>query len=373
MKLLKNRGFAIFVLIAAIVGSSLYGLSRKPAVNMPEGGIPLNESLKTAYVDQYLVDEAKLFSGSTRNTVDLYNANWDKMAGGIMAVVTTRDASAYGYDMEDAAWNWAEELELGENDAILLIDAGQTDAYLLTSGGFAERFNGQEGQYVRNYLYEPAMKGNWGQGVVDLFAHTHLLFGSPGAGYSGWTGLNLFLSLVPVICLIVMLVAVFTIVDSIRYRSWYGRYGSMASPVVVYRPILSWHRPGSRWYRRRYAPPPPPPHRAPPPPSRGPGPRPPAGGGYRPPAGGAPPRPSSPPRPTPPRTGGGGFSRGGGFGGLSGGGGFSGGSRGGSFGGGPRSGGGGFSGGSRGGSFGGGSRGGGGGGSRGGGFGGGRR
>ena len=34
MKILKNRGFAVLVLVAAIVLSSLYGLSKKPAVGM---------------------------------------------------------------------------------------------------------------------------------------------------------------------------------------------------------------------------------------------------------------------------------------------------------------------------------------------------
>ena len=35
MKLLKNRAFAVAVLIAAIVLSSLYGLSKKPDVEVP--------------------------------------------------------------------------------------------------------------------------------------------------------------------------------------------------------------------------------------------------------------------------------------------------------------------------------------------------
>jgi len=361
MKFFKNRAVAVLVLVLAIVGSSLYGLSKKPEVRIPEGGIPLDETVSTASVDPYLVDEARLLSAKTRNTVDLYNANWDKLAGGIMAVVTARDAAPYGSDTEDAAWNWAEELELGENDAILFIDAGNKDAYLVTSGDFSARFNGQEGQYARNYLYDAAMSGNWDSGVVELFAQTHLLFGSAGGSYSGSSGVNLFFSLVPVILLLVFLIILFNIIDSIRYRSWYGRYGSMASPVVVYRPVFWWHRPGSRWYRRRFAAPPPPP------PPRRPGPRPPMGGGFHPPGGGFrpnPPRPN-PPRSSAPRTGGGGFGRGGGFSGSSGGG-FS---RGGGFGGGSR--GGGSFGGGRGGSFGGGSRGGGfGGGGRGGGFGG---
>lgn len=367
MKLLKNRAFAALVLIAAITLSSLYGLSQKPLVEVPEGGAPLNEDLSTAGFEWLIVDEAGVLSGRTEKNLSLYNANWDKAAGSVMAVVTVADASPYGSDIEDAAWNWAGELELGENDAILLIDAGRTDAYLVSSGRFADRFNGAEGQYVRSCLSGPAASGKWDEGVLALFAETHLLFDTRSQSGGG----SLLVSLLPAILLLIVLLVVFSWIDSLRYSSWYGRYGTMSVPTVVYRPIFWWHRPGSRWYRRRQMPPPPPPPRGP----RGPGPRPPMGGGPRPPMGGGPRPPVSggprPPRPTPPRTGGGGFNRGGGFGGGSvGGGGFS---RGGGFGGG-RSGGGSF-GGSRGGGFGGGSRGGGGfgGGSRGGGFGGGRR
>ena len=364
MRILKNRGFAALVLVAAIVLSSLYGLSKKPAVELPQGAPPLNESLSTAGFEWLIVDEAGILSSKTEKSVSLYNANWDKTAGSVMAVAAVPDAEDYGVDIEDAAWNCGEMLELGTNDALLLIDAGRKDAYLISNGSFAGRFNGQEGQYVRSCLSDSAVSGKWDEGVLALFAETHLLFDMRGQSGGG----SLLVSLLPAIVLLIVLLVLFSWVDSLRYSSWYGRYGAMPVPPVVYRPIFWWHRPGGRWYQRRHAPPPPPPPRRDP---RGPGPRPPMGGGPRPPMGGG----HRPPRPAPPRTGGGGFGRGGGFGsGSRSGGGFRGGSRGGGFGGGSR-GGGGLGGGSRGGGFGGGSRGGGGfgGGSRGGGFGGGRR
>jgi len=366
MKLFKNRAFAALVLIAAIALSSAWGLSKAPKVEVPQGGAPLDEGLSTAGFDGLIVDEANVLSSRTENTLSMYNANWDKLTGSIMAVVTTRDAGAYGTGIEDAAWNWAYELELGEDDAILLIDTGRTDAWLLSSGRFADRFNGGEGQYVRSCLSGPAASGEWDEGVLALFAETHLLFNAQSRAGTG----SLIAALLPVIILLLVLLVLFSWIDSLRYSSWRGRYGTMAVPPVVYRPIFWWHRPGSRWYRRRHMPPPPPPPRGPrgPRPPMGGGPRPPMGGGPRPPmGGGTPPRPN---RPAPPRTGGGGFNRGGSFGsGSMGGGGFG---RGGGFGG-SRGGGGSFGGGSRGGGFGGGgSRGGGfgGGGGRGGGFGG---
>lgn len=369
MKLLKNRAVAIIVLIAAIALSSLYGLSKRPAVAIPEGGAALNTNLSTAYVDKYIVDEAHALSGSARNTINLYNANWDQLAGSILAVVSVRSV---GGDIEDAAWDWAGQLQLGEDDAILLLDTGAQDYRLIASGRFYDRLAAQSSSFVDACMVEYVQKGDYSGGVVNLLGQLHLLIApayTEDAFFSG--GLAVFgviTAVVPIIVLLVVLIVLFNLIDGIRYSSWYGRYGTMMAPPVVYRPILWWHRPGSRWFRRRRTPPPP----------RGPGggfgPRPPMGGGPRPPMGGGPRPPvgrppiGGGPRPTPPRSGSfGGGSRGGGFGSGSSGS-FGGGSRSGSFGGG-RSGG--FGGGSRGGGFGGGSRGGGfGGGSRGGGFGG---
>lgn len=347
MKLLKNKAFAALVLIAAIALSSLYGLSKRPQVEVPEGGAALDDSLSTAYLSAYLVDEAGVLSAGTEKSVLLYNANWDKLSRGILAVVTTRGTASLG-GIEEAAWTWAEDLLLGENDAILLIDAGAEDYRLVASGTFYDLLAAQSASFVDACMAGYVQQRDYNGGVLNLMGQLHLLQGS-GAHSSGGGAFGIIAALIPIFVLLIFLIVVFTMLDSLRYSGWYGRYGGMPVPPVVYRPILWWHRPGSSWYRRRCAPPPP--HH------RGPGPRPPMGGGPggpRPPMGGGP-RPPRPPMGggfTPPRSGSfGGGSRGGGFGGP----------RSGSFGGGSRGGGfgGGFGGGSRGGSFGGGGRGGG--------------
>ena len=368
MKLLKNRGFAVCVLIAAIVLSSLWGLSKKPDVEVPEGSPPLDASLRTGHLTPYITDEANVLSAATEKTILLYNANWDQQLGGILGVVTVRSADG---GVENAAWDWAGQLELGENDAILLLDTGAKDYYLLPSGRFDACLSGQPASFVAACMGEDVQRGDYDAAVTALLGQLHLIINSGGgyqedAFFTGGSGVfNLIASLIPVILLIVVLVVLFNVIDGIRYSSWYGRYGTMPVPPVVYRPIFWWHRPGGRWFRRRQAPPPPPPPRGPRPPMGG-GPRPPMGGGPRPPMSGGPRPPmggsSRPPMggASRPQSGGGfGSGRGGSFGGGSGfgsgrGGGFGGGSRSGGFGGGAR--GGGFGGGSRGGGFGGGRR-----------------
>ena len=340
MKFLKKKSVAIAVMVLAILLSSAYGLYQRPEVAVPEGGVDLDESLSTAAFREYVVDRAEILSGKTEGMISLYNANWDAMAGSILAVVTVDTDGAE--TAEELAWDWAGSLQLGENDAIVVLDVGTGDYNLVASGRFYDMLSAQSPSYVDTLLEEDAAAGQYDQAMESLFGGLHLLMGDTYAYYTTGTGSVLF-SVMGIVVLLAVLLMVFSLLDGIRYSLWNGRYGAMGVPPVVYRPILWWHRPGSAWYRRRRNPPPP---RGP----RGPGPRPPMGGGFgpRPPMGGGSRRP--------PRSGSFGGGRGGGFGGSGAGsfgggrGGGFGGSRGGSFGGG-RSGG---FGGSRGGSFGGG-------------------
>ena len=355
MKIIKSKVFAVLVMVIVILVACFYGIKNRPTVDSGNG-VKLDESLSTAYYEQFIVDEANVLSAKTEKSLSIYNANWDDLAGRIMAVVTVKGTD----DIEDTAWDWAEDLELGENDAILILDAEGRDYVVVASpvGTFYDDFAAQNVSFVDNALYGGVSKGDYDGAALALFAEVHQFHKSAGISFAGdpaRVGV-----IVMLVMLIIFLIMICSLIDSLRYSRWNARYGTMATPPVVYRPILWWHRPGGRWYRRHRTPPPPPHHRpAPPRPPMGGGPRPPVGGGHRPPVGGGhrpPSHPSAPrpsaPRPSAPRPSAPSRPSSGSFGG----------SRGGSFGGGSRGGG----------SFG-GSRGGGGGGSRGGGFGGGRR
>lgn len=349
MKLLKSKPFAIGVMVAAIFLAIAFSAGSNPP--MPEGGVALDQNLPTAEYEMYIVDEANVLSKKIEKQLSIYNANWVELAGRIMAVVTVEHSA----DLESDAWYWGDYLGLYDDDALLLIDVGSESFTVVAVGSFYDTLAAQPSGFLDDAMYADVRRGDYDAAVLNLFAQVHLLHDSYSYSVSfGSARAGLIFML---ILLVVFIIMICSLVDSMRYSSWNARYGSMAAPPVVYRPILWWHRPGSIWYRRRRMPPPPPgPHH------HG-GPRPPmGGGGYRPPTSGH--RPPSSSRP------GGSFSssRGGSFsGGRSGsfssgrGGSFSGGrsggfssGRGGSFSGGR---GGGFSGG-RGGSFGGGSRGG---------------
>ena len=340
MKFFQKRGVAIAVLILAIIASGAWGLHKAPAVSTPEGGEKLDPSLSTAAFTQYVRDEADILSDKTEEAVGLYNANWDKMFGSIMAVVTTESAN----DIENAAYDYAIEMQLAENDAILVIAKQQQDYYLLASGNFYDLLSRLSQSFVASCMADNVQKGDYDAAVRSLCAALHVELSQQYQ--QSEAALDEAANGVMFIMILIIFFVLWIMLDGMRYRRYRRRYmmPGMGIPTVVYRPIF--------WGRR--------PPRGPRPPRSG-GPRPPQGGPRPPYSGGSfggnrrPPQP--PRRPSSSggsfggfgsgRVGGFGSSRGGGFGGSRGGG--FGGSRGGGFGG---SRGGGFGGG-RGGGFGG--------------------
>lgn len=341
MKFFQKRGVAIAVLILTIIASGAWGLHKAPAVSTPEGGEKLDPSLSTAAFTQYVRDDADVLSDKTEEAIGLYNANWDKMFGSIMAVVTTESAN----DIENAAYDYATEMQLAENDAILVIAKQQQDYYLLASGNFYDLLSRLSQSFVASCMADNVQKGDYDAAVRSLCAALHVELSQQYQ--QSEAALDEAANGVMFIMILIIFFIIWIMLDGMRYRRYRRRYmmPGMGIPTVVYRPIF--------WGRR--------PPRGPRPPRSG-GPRPPQGGPRPPYSGGSSGgnrRPPQPPRR--PSSSGGSF---GGFGSTGRGGGFGSGSVGG-FG---SSRGGGF-GGSRGGGFG-GSRGGGFGGGRGGGFGG---
>ncbi len=341
MKVLKKQSIAIALTVVMVVLAVIIGRFRmEQAGSTPiesTGDGALDPSLSVESYTTWIWDEAEVLSDSQEKEICLYNANWDRRYGSLIAVAAVKGPEA---DLGEYAYELGNEIGLGQNDALLVLDIGGKSCWLATGNNFSTMLpDDQVSIYLNDYLSEDFFRSAYGSGVLKLFQalndRYYDLYGmgnlvnSPQA-QSGGLRSNM---LATVIMAVVLLLIVCTIIDSSRYAAYHRRYYGMGTPPVVFRPILFWHGPGYGWYRRRWNRPPPPP--------------PPPGGGPRGPGGF------------------GGFSRGGGFGSSSRGGGFGGSSRGGGFG---SFGGGGF-GGSRGG-FGGSSRGGGFGGSRGGGFGG---
>ena len=218
MKLFKKKGVAIAVMVLAIVLSSAYGISRRPAVSVPEGGTQLDESLSTAAFAPYVVDRAQVLSDKTEEMVCLYNANWDRMAGGILAVVTVETGG--GETAEDQAWDWAGSLQLGEDDAILLLDAGTGDYSLVASGRFYDLLAGQPASFVDTALYDSARTGAYDAGVEALFGALHVVISDTYAARGSSGGASALVGVVLLmVVLVVVLVMVLVVLSTVKVTS----------------------------------------------------------------------------------------------------------------------------------------------------------
>lgn len=345
MKILKKRWVAVLLAILMIAAAVAIGRWKSGPVQPPHSATAeLDTTLATQAYETWIWDEAEVLSDRTEQWICTYNANWDSRYSSLVAIAAVEQVEG---DLADYAYDLGNEIGLGENDAILVMDIGNRDVWLATGTRFADLLDsGQVTNLLDDYLYDDFMARDYDNGVLSLYAALNEVYvAAYGAEQSApqvrvnWAVTNV---AVWAVIVLVLLLVVCSFIDNVRYAAYHRRYYGMGTPPVVFRPILFWHGPGYGWYRRRWNRPPPPPP--------GSGPRRPGGfgggsrgGGFSPPRGGG--FGSS--------RGGGGFSRGGGFGSSRSGGGFSrGGGFGSSRGGGGFSRGGGFSGGRRGGGFG---------------------
>ena len=257
MKFFQKRGVAIVVLILAIVASSAWGLHKAPAVSTPEGGEKLNPSLSTAAFTQYVRDDAGVLSDKTEEAVGLYNANWDKMFGSIMAVVTVQSSD----NLENTAYDYADTMQLGSNDAILVIAKQQQDYYLVASGDFYDLLSGLSQSFVASCMADNVQKGDYDAAVRSLCAALHVELSQQYQ--QSEAALDEAANGVMFIMILIIFFVLWIMLDGMRYRRYRRRYmmPGMGVPTVMYHPIF--------WGRR---------------PPRGP--RPPCSGGPRPPQGG---------------------------------------------------------------------------------------
>lgn len=313
MKFYQKRGFALVVLILAIIGSGVYGISKKPAA-LPE----------VSYYN-WICDEAGLLDQETRQTIQDYNTAWNKQYYAVVAVAAVDDIR--GWSSEDYARELGARWGLGANDMLLLL-VKSGDWYVACGDDLADQMTDTQQTKLKTALDTPYYAGDYSQAAVDFFRQSDVILAQT-LGQSGshqqpaqnrdWQQPSAAsgVSLSGVVLLIVGIFVIWSLLDRMRYNRYRRRPVVAGGPV--YYPIF-W----GRWPR---AP-------RPPRPPRGPGG--PMGGG---------PRPPRPPRSSGPRPGNysrpsggsfGGGSRSGGFGnrgGFGGGGRSSGGSRGGGFGG----------------------------------------
>ena len=162
MKFYQKRSFALVVLILAIIGSGVYGISKKPAA-LPE----------VSYYN-WICDEAGLLDQETRQTIQDYNTAWNEQYYAVVAVAAVDDIR--GWSSEDYARELGARWGLGANDMLLLLVKGG-DWYVACGDNLADLMTDTQQTRLKTALDTPYYSGNYAEAAVAFFRRS-----VPGSG-----------------------------------------------------------------------------------------------------------------------------------------------------------------------------------------------
>ena len=233
MKFYQRRSVALVVLILAILGASVYGLSKRPA-ELPE-------------VEYYnwIADEAKLLSPATEDLITSYNTQWNDKYYAVVAVAAVDDIR--GWSREDFVYDLGAKWGLGANDMLLLIVDG--DHYYVGLGDNLLIMTDTQESKLRAALEENYYAGDYDAAVTSFFRQVDVFYAQMAAS-SAYTGPNyewvasdnsgVGMSLFGVILVVTVVFLVWAMLDKVRYNRYQSRV--RITPGIVYYPIF-WGRP----------------------------------------------------------------------------------------------------------------------------------
>ena len=263
MKFFKSRGLAVVVLVLVILGSSFYGLSKRPA------------ELPDVEYYQWYHDARNLLRADTEDVIEKYNTAWNDKYYAVIAVAAVDHIR--GWKAEDFVYELGEKWGLGANDMLLLI-VKDSDYYVGLGDNLLYMMTDTQQSKLQAALDTDYYKGDFDAAVVSFFRQADVFYAqtlgqqSVSGGYD-WVGGTdsdrLGWSIFGIILVVAAVFLIWAMLDKVRYNRYQRRVA--VTPGIVYYPVF-WGRP------RRPA--------APVPPTR------PVSPGYRPPSGGY----------TPPRT-----------------------------------------------------------------------
>lgn len=239
---------ALAVAAAALVITLI--AANRPLVEAPKGTAPLDNKLDTSAVAHLIADEAGVLAEETEKIIAIYNANWAALEHRCMAVVTVETTE----HAENEAWEWADRLGLGKNDALLLMETGgNKECALVANGKFREDLATLKEGYLERLTYMPVRAGDFDVAALAVCERMHYLFGYDGESHrrANVTEGVIMISIVFAFSLPVVIHWIGEKVDKRRFKRWYDNYGITDPSVVPWKTVFFWHRVGSKWYEKR--------------------------------------------------------------------------------------------------------------------------
>lgn len=157
MNVFKRTGVAVCLTALMIVAAVIIGLASRPR-NLPE-----RISAGTSW---YVDDQAKVLSSSTISQLQARNQALDTSMGVVIGCITCN----YGRsDLYNYAMDQAENMGLGANDFVVVLDISGENYWLIQGSGLVDLFSDDDcAAYAYEYMEQPFAQGNYDQALLSL-------------------------------------------------------------------------------------------------------------------------------------------------------------------------------------------------------------
>ena len=161
MKFYQKRGFALVVLVLAILGSCVYGISKKPA------------DLPQVSYGNWLRDDADLLTDETEASLRQYDQSWDSNYRAIIAVATLDTLNGWTY--EKAAAELGSRWGLGGNDMLLLL-VKDSDYYVALGDNVLDAMTDTYQAGLQGAVEAPYYQGDYDAAALAFFRQADVFY-----------------------------------------------------------------------------------------------------------------------------------------------------------------------------------------------------
>ena len=161
MKFYQKRGFALVVLVLAILGSCVYGISKKPA------------DLPQVSYGNWLQDDADLLTDETEASLRQYDQSWDSDYRAIIAVATLDTLNGWTY--EKAAAELGSQWGLGGNDMLLLL-VKDSDYYVALGDNVLDAMTDTYQAGLQGAVEAPYYQGDYDAAALAFFRQADVFY-----------------------------------------------------------------------------------------------------------------------------------------------------------------------------------------------------
>lgn len=272
MKFFKKTSVAIVLTLLIVALCCVWGYTRVYVDPVPQIDTTERSSIEgnlNYYLSQ-IDDNAGLFTLDTIDTLARKDLVLDNTYRSLLAIRTVNYLN--GIDIAACAERAAEQMDLGDRNLLLLLDANTEDWYVVCGSqmtAYVEADGSLPSLFHRHFTASFwAEEADRDAVILAFFEDLEDWYAEALPQYDGSTSTLFQSTKVPTVTLhallsgillnvlanlwwIVLLLAVLHIVDRMRFQRYFTKYPPGTTGAPLFHPFLFWHRAGSRWFEAR--------------------------------------------------------------------------------------------------------------------------